>query len=492
MVSSSEAAEGGSGIRQAGAGAWADLPGYSIFDVVAILWREKWAALAAALIVVLIGGALVYQMPRKYKAVAQVLVLPDEAYDPDPVVGEANPYQSGLIAEQVARAEEEIFRSEDIKRRVLAERGIAATFPDLLIGDAPGDANRILSQAILSFNESFGTTLDAPVITATFTAKDPQLAADVLNSMLDEYLSFRLEVLLGDRGNSLAEERDSAEARLILFNQQLSQLQAQHNVGDYASDVAGLTLRIAAVEGELINARANSAANRQRLNELQSQTASTAAEVELYVEDQADARLEALQSERRQLSARYRPESRIIRNLDAQIAALQQELDTRETPRGARRIGVNPVRQSLETERAQVAGQSAAEQARVSALTNQLDQLRRRQQLLQTLEPQFQRLERERAVLEQTVGRITQTLEERRTRLSLQDQRVRPIQRAQPPVKGSSGRALAGLGVLVLAGLVGILAALIRGFSRGAPTRAAAERSLGMEVLAVVASEARR
>lgn len=474
-------------VMHAGAGAWADLPGYSIFDIIAVVWREKWTALATALIVTLIGAAIIYtQMPRLYTAVAQVLVLPDEAYDPDTIIGEDSPFRGGLMTEQVVRAEEEILRSEVIKRRVVAERGIANTFPDLLEGRGTAAPDRLMASAIISFNQSFGTSLREPVITAVFRAEDPVRAAEVLNDVLDEYLRYRLEVLLGEQDGSVAAERDAAEARLLMLNKQIRTIQDENDIGDFDADLAALNARIATVESELVEARANAAAARSRLQVLESRTAETAEEVELYVEDQAGAALESLLLERQQLSSRYRPESRIIRNLDAQIAAVRQQIAEQDGPRGARRVGVNPVRQSLETERAQVAGQSSAEQARLSALVAQLRELRARQSLLQELRPQFRRLDRERIVLEENVARITQSLEQRRARLSLQDQRVRIIQEAQPPVRGQSGRLIAGLGVVALAGLLGLIAALIRGFSRGAPTKAAASRSLGMDVLAVV------
>jgi uncharacterized protein involved in exopolysaccharide biosynthesis len=109
---------------------------------------------------------------------------------------------------------------------------------------------------------------------------------------------------------------------------------------------------------------------------------------------------------------------------------------------------------------------------------------------LSNLEPRYQELQRQRDLLEQNVRSFSEREVEARTRTEMIQQNVkniRELERATPPVEGSSLKfPVAVLGIL-FAAFTALMAGLLRVMTReGFSTGRSIERTLGIPVLANV------
>jgi uncharacterized protein involved in exopolysaccharide biosynthesis len=184
-----------------------------------------------------------------------------------------------------------------------------------------------------------------------------------------------------------------------------------------------------------------------------------------------------------------------VRENAAQIAQLEQGLaQGRTVTDGPRRYGANPVYQTLQTERAQLVAETAALRESQTALAGQIDQVGARLLRMAELEPQFQSLSLERDVLQGNVRDFTvksQQDEAQRNLAAEGDDSVRIIERASPPLHGSSLRKPLLALVVLMAAFTALCAGLFRAFLRpGVPTAASAERTFGLPVLGTAALKA--
>ena len=180
-----------------------------------------------------------------------------------------------------------------------------------------------------------------------------------------------------------------------------------------------------------------------------------------------------------------KPDAPPVRDIDQKIAALQALQAPEAT--SAKRIGVNPVYQTLQTEKNQTEAQAASLRERQTTIATSLAQITARRQKIAEIEPQYQDLARQRDTLSANVKTFIAREQEAAAAQSLAqkgDDNIRVVERAYAPVKGSSlRRPVMGLAVL-FAGFAAICAGLLGAFlSRGFPTAAYAERTLELPVL---------
>jgi len=199
--------------------------------------------------------------------------------------------------------------------------------------------------------------------------------------------------------------------------------------------------------------------------------------------------LAALRVQREDLLSRYRVDSRPIQDLDTQIAQLEAGMAAGRTrTEGAKRLGINPVYQTVETERVQVAADVAALRQSLAAFKLQIQELTLRSLKLAELEPQFQKLSLEREVLQSNVRDYTVKAIQSRASQDLANsdsENIRIVSRAIAPTKGVSLKRPAAIFAVVFAAFTALCVGLIRMLLRpGIATPKAAERTFELPVLA--------
>jgi uncharacterized protein involved in exopolysaccharide biosynthesis len=468
-------------------------PRYAPSDYVTLLWRERWLMLGVFLVVLALGLAVAFALKTTYAAQSSLLVRLGQEYVYQPAAGDA---ARGAVPEpdQVLQSEVEILSSAEVKERVLNRLGLAHVFPALGRGydSASPEERRVrIGKAVAAMEKALKvtTTPGAPVVRLSYEHPDPEVAALVLNTLLDEYLIYRRSILL-DPTAPLEEQRKAFQARLAEADEAYESFLDSNNIGDFESEKTSLAQLQASLQQQKFAADTQLADRQSRLAALDAQSAQAPTEIELFrdVDHAAQDKLSQLKVQRQDLLSRYKADAEPVKDLDAQIATLERAISAGSMGGdGAKRIGVNPVYQTVQTDRIQLTAEVAALKETSETLGQQIEQVTERQLRLAQLEPRYQDLSRDRDVLANNVRDFTVKEQETQAADAIARQsndNIAIIERAVTPTQGKSLKRPVALLSLVLALFTGLTVGLVRAFARpGYATSAAASRSLDLPVL---------
>jgi uncharacterized protein involved in exopolysaccharide biosynthesis len=469
-------------------------PRYAPSDFVALLWRERFLMLAVFAVLFVIGAAFAFSLKTTYPASSSILVRLGQEYVYEPRAGDAG---RGAVpeAEQVIQAETEILASSELKQRVIDRLGLSRIYPKLAeeFTEAPPGEKRIaMGKAMRAMETSLKiqTAPDTPIVRLVFEHEDAKTAALVLNTLLEEYLIFRRTVLVESNLPAMETQRQTFEERLAEADAAYEQFLTSNQIGDFVAEKAALSQLQSQIEQQKYQTETQLQDRAGRLAALQAQMGQVSPEVGLYrdVNNAAADKLVELKLQREDLLGRYRPDAQPVRDLDSQIARLEQGIEAgRTTGEGARRIGVNPVFQTLQTERIQLQSEVAALRQAQATLSTQLAQLLDRRLKLAELEPRFQALSLDRDVLQANVRDFAVKEEQSRAAREIaaaSNDNIRIVQRATAPARGSSLKKPVLVLAFLFAGFTALCAGLLRMFLRpGLPTAQSASRTLELPVL---------
>jgi uncharacterized protein involved in exopolysaccharide biosynthesis len=481
------------GARAAAPGGWS--PPYGLGDFVSLLWRERLPMLGVFVVIFALGLGLAMTMKKRYEAYSSVVIQLGEEYVYNPRVGDAG-RGTAPAAGQIMQSELEILRSSAVKERVLQRIGLARIYPELGRDYAKGGRTRqrqAWGAAVKAMETNFKveSAPETSVVRMAFVHKDPIMAAEVLNALVEEYLSYRTSVLVGGDQGVLDAQRRAFEGRLKEADLAYQQFLVENGIGDFDSEKTSLAQVYGALLTERYSVQAQLSEAEGRLGVTSRQVREAPPEIGLYqdADPAAGTKLTSLSVERQDLLSRYRLDSQPVREIDQKIAALEA-LIAGGGGQGvaARRVGVNPVYQSLQTERNQVEAQAASLRRRLAAVTADLAQVEQKRLKLASIEPRYQELVRQRDVLSTNVKNFTAREQESQAARAIAlggEDTVRVVQRAFAPTRGASLRAPVAAAALLFAAFTALCAGLLRILlRRGYVTPDATARTLELPVLA--------
>jgi len=471
-------------------------PAYVLADLPALLWRERFLMAAVFGAIFVLGVFAAFSLKTTYPAYSSVLVRLGQEYVYEPRTGDAG---RGAVpaADAVIQSELEILNSAELKQRVIDRLGLARIYPKLArkyATAAPAEKRLIMGAAIRAMEHGFKseTAPDTPIIKVSFEHEDAATAALVLNTLLEEYLIHRQAVLGGASSPALEQQRLAFEQRLAQADDAYEQFLNSNRIGDFVAEKASLSQLQAQIEQQKYQTDAQLQERLGRLDSLQRQFAQIAPEVGLFrdISSAPSEKLVGLKVQREDLLSRYKADARPVQELNTQIAQLEAAMAAGRTQGdGARRLGVNPVYQTLQTEKIQLTAEVGALRQSQAALAQQLNQLMERRLRLAQLEPRFQALSLDRDVLQANVRDFTVKEEQSRAAQQMAaatNDNIRIVERALVPSKGHSLKRLVAAAALLFAGFSALCAGLIRMFLRpGIPTPRSAARTLDLPVLGV-------
>jgi len=266
-------------------------------------------------------------------------------------------------------------------------------------------------------------------------------------------------------------QRDALDRQLAQIEAQLSALASAHAYGDYTEALSGAQNQRAALTSQQQGLDQQIATRGGRGDALMRLAQATPSTVELSQDQSRSQQIEALtqtllalQTQRREAADKFRDGYPLVAELDHQIAELQAKIKGAPAQQlaGSRR-GVNPVRQQID-------GQAADAQSDAVGLREGRSQIQaairaadaRLAELVQ-IGPQYRQLIRRRTVIEAAYQDQAKNAEEAQfqTALTRSHANVRVIQPAEPPLRGSSGRAAMLFAGLALAGAVALAVILL-------------------------------
>lgn len=462
-------------------------------EVLLQLWRSKGLMLLVFLPIVLLAAAAAMMLETKYTAATRLLVTLGSEYVFDPVVGEAG---KGAFPqpEEVLQAESELAASPAIAERVIKQVGLVRLYPKIAQAEArdPARAHALDQGALEAFGKDFHalTTPKSSILKLTFAHPDPELAAETLNAFVKVYIDYRREVLDRRGVDGLGQQRAAIEGRLKAADDGLQAFLIANGVADFNSEKDSVTKLYGSLSDELSADQASLREAESRINGLGRELASTPRQQDLYVETTAGQEIANLKLEREKLLATYKPQSQAVQDVERKIKQL--ETFTAASPaQGVTRVGPNPTYQAMETDLASARATVEALKGKAVELERQRAAAEKRRTELAAMEPEFQRLSRDRDALETSAQTLAGREQSERLRADLSAQSASNIsvyEPAEAPAKGSSPKRLVLIGGSAFAVLCALMAGLMRALSlRTLPTRASLERTLGLRALASAA-----
>ncbi|MFP4517847.1 MAG: GumC family protein [Oceanicaulis sp.] len=421
-----------------------------LFDLAAFVWTQKLLALVITVVVFAPLAVLAWvSLTPTYEATSRLLVILDDA---DLTPGAAGSGGAFTI-DPVMQSEIEILNSDAVRRLALESRGAAAS---------PSN--------VRALREGFAVSRapNASVLMARYEAGDPVAAAGVLNAIIDAYLAYRVDLLIGGAEGGVGERLDAVEAEAARAEAALRSFLGEYGLSDFTAERDALLQRIADLQARQLEAEAEAARARAFRDSLSRRLAEIPREIALYVENSVTGRLLDLQVRREELLARYLPDAPPVQAVDREIDALRGFIESGGAQgQGQTRTGVNPIWQALEQDRVSQDA-FASSQARLAAtLADQLAEARARADLLRSIAPEHDRLLRAvqaRAEAARLLSIEAADADSRRNAPPGAADAVRVVERAAPPDQPRSLRGPAVAAMFVFALGLGVFVALLRGY----------------------------
>ncbi len=475
-------------------GEWAARPRYTPSDVGALLWRDRLLMILVFAVLLAAGLGLALTMKTRYPAHASLLVRLGPEYVYQPNLGDA---ARGAIPtnDQLVQSEVEILNSQELRRRVIDELGMASVMPSRAAAYASAPAAKKVAMreqaaTAMGTNLKVDTAPDSDVVRVTYSDTDPGRAARVLNRLLDDYMAYRGSVLQGPTEPVLDQQIKSFGDQLAQADGDYQKFLADNAITDFDAEKTSLNNLQSSLTDESYRVQARLKEIGGRLGEIGRQIGAVSPEIKLYhdTDPQAQNKLLQLKIDRQDLLSRYTPTSQPVKAIDDKIASLEALMARGAAQaQGTSRIGVNPLYQTVQTEQIQLNAEGASLRDRQAALEGQLAQIAARRQKLNELEPQYLTLTRNRSMLQDDLKGLMQKKQEADAQSLVGHGlgTVRIVERPTPPSSGKSLKKPVLMLAAVFAAFTALCVGLARLFTRrGFPTAASASRTLDLPVLA--------
>ncbi len=492
------ASQGRQGIGMAGTTARAKGVGFNHLapaDAVSLLRREWLLMLVVFCILFGLGLAVAMRMPSTYTANASLLMSVSKDYVYDPLAGDA---ARGAIAtiDQVVQSEVEILNSQELKKRVVHRLGYQIVLPKspLMWHPAtPAQTQAADAAAIKVLTAGFAaeTAPQNNVVRLSFKHDNAMSAALILNAMIDEYQAYRQQVYTDTIGPALQKQKDNFDTKLSDVDGQYRSFLSNNGVGDFDAAKATYSKVFDQVTADLFTTRSQMATDRAKLAEVKAALSHLSPEMstERDLDLSVPMRITTLQQQRQELLVRYLPNSQPVKDLDGQIAALQ-ELMKSGAGLGEKdhKLGTNPLYQDMLTLRLNIEAEMASLAGRESQLQAQADEVTHKLQSLLGIEAQYNNLSSERDALQTNIKTFTQRIQENEAQQDMTrraDDAVRVVEKASMPDKPKSMKRVVMIMGFLFAAFTALAAGLLRVYTRkGFASADMAGKALDLPVLA--------
>ncbi|MGA9659124.1 MAG: GumC family protein [Asticcacaulis sp.] len=464
-------------------------------DIIALLLRELWVMLLVFAVIFGIGVAVALSMHSSYTAGASLLMQLSKNYVYEPVAGDAARGATATI-DQVVQSEVEILNSTELKRRVVEKLGYKVILPsDPSYWTPKNEADKADAEktAIKVIQDGFETST-APqnnVVRLSFKHEDARSASLILNTLIDEYQVYRQEVYTDSTGPLLQKQKDAFDARLAEADKSYQEFLAQNGVGDYQTAKATYAKISDQITTDIYAAQTQLATDKAKLSEVNANLRNMNPEMSLErdLDLTVPNKIFALQQQRQDMLTRYLPTARPVKDLEAQIAALQSMMDNgRGIGEATHKMGVNSLYQSLMSQKLDLEADIASVSGRITLLNQQGVQVMTKLQGLMGLEAKYNTLSTERDALQESIKTFTQRIQENQASQEMakgSDDTVRVVEKASMPDKPKSLKRVILILSFLFGGFTALCAGLLRVYTRkGFFNAEMASKTLDLPVLA--------
>jgi len=365
---------------------------WTLRDIVDVAIRRR-RSLATYFVIVFLGAAVAAAiLPRRYQSELKILVNRERA---DALV---TPQQTAAVEQNMPGLSEEdinsevaLLRSEDLLEKVVVSCGLDQKTADASILDDAIDAilapfrkpeldHKVVvrrAAAKLGNNLRIEPIKRSFIISVRYTARNPELASRVLNTLGDLYLEKHAAVHRPVNATNIFDQQSDhyrlalqdAEDRLASFNQQTGLVTGQSEKDTSVPKLAEFELDMHETQTAIPSAE-------QHVRELEELLGKTPPRIvtQLHTSDngallqQLRSSLVNLEQQRVDLTNKYAPGDRMVQEVNTQIEQVKGAIDAQEkAPLHEETSDENPTYQFLRQELAKARADLASLRAKASA-----------------------------------------------------------------------------------------------------------------------------
>ncbi|HXT62953.1 MAG TPA: Wzz/FepE/Etk N-terminal domain-containing protein [Pyrinomonadaceae bacterium] len=419
----------------------------SLRDGAAALFRRKWMVLLVFLTVLAGTVVLALVLPDKYESRTKILVRNQRV---DVAITAANSNGPTMVPESEVtenqiNSEIELLTSKDLLTQVVTDCGLADQTTRLFSNTPlpePVRVERAVNQLAKDLNIT--PARKANIISISYASNSPELSAKVLKRLGELYLDKHLKLHHPEGATDFFQNKaDEYETQLKEAEGRFAQFQQSNNLVTLQQQKDLTLVKTAEAKANLMASEAAVNEGTQRIKRVEQQLAAMPERVvtqsrnmpNQYSAERLNTMMVELQTRRAQLLTKFKPDDRLVQEVDEQIRITREALDKAEHKSAVEEAtGLNPLRQTLETELARARLDQSAAMARRATLTGQLQQYQAALDQLEGNTTKHNDLQREMKEAEENYQLYAKKREESRISDELDRQKITNVSIAEAPV----------------------------------------------------------
>ena len=472
---------------------------YTLEYFLGAFFRHKQVAGVVFIGVFALAAVISLMMPKQYDSSMKLLVKSERA---DLVVSpEAHPAAStrSEVTESQINSEIELLTSDEILTEVVKKCQLTSNGNAQISGKSKLAEEEAVKK--LRKNIKISPVRKADIIDVSYSAASPAKAASVLKELASAYLEMHLRVhqSVGTQ-DFFRKQTERYEADLHDFETRLNDFRRVNNLVSIGQQKDLLVRRLLDSEASLQEANtAWKEANRQvdgLTRQLREQTPRIVTQNRTapnqYSVERLNTMLAEFQNKRSQAVMKFRPDDRIVTEIDTEIANTRAALDRASKPVSTEQVSdLNPMYTTIERDLAHQQLERESLRVRCEGLTSAVADYRNRLAELERNTSEYNSLERGVKESEENYLLYSRKQEEARIADSLDQQKVANVTLAEAPVEHLlATKPNVGLNLLIgftLAVLLSVATVVGLEHSSGYHTPSQVEAETGIPVLATVA-----
>jgi uncharacterized protein involved in exopolysaccharide biosynthesis len=356
--------------------------GWTLRETATTLFRRKWLIAAIFLPIAALAILLALFLPNQYQSRMKILVKNARA---DVVISPGQTNAADVhsdVSETQINSEIALLTSKDLLEQVVKQNKLEVQPTFRIWNDKVPASERAVHE--LEKDLEIAAVKKADIIEVSYTTSSPETAAAVLQSLADLYLDKHLKLhrppgtheFFQDQSSRYGQQLQEAEASRATFQEQNHFISLEQEKQLNLQKMADVKSRYLESVGAVKDTT-------ERIEKLQRQLKTVPSRVPTqsrslpnqYSLERLSTMLVELRNRRTQLLTKFRPDDRLVREVDQQIrdttASLQEAKSVNNVEQSS---DINPLRQMLETEMAKARLDLAGQQARRDDLAQQIGQ----------------------------------------------------------------------------------------------------------------------
>ena len=467
-------------------------------EFLTVLFKHKSRIAAVFSLFVLIGLVLSFLLPPVYEARSTVLIKVGREYISNAEVGNTRALLS-LEQQEVLNSEIQILSNRELIEKVVTLLKVEALYPKLAKKTTSKISPREASILQVEKHLTVSGVKKSNVIEVTFQHEDPQVAAKVVNLLVELFREKHLKVFSDPQSTFLEKQLQIYRTKLGMSEESMQSFKQGNQVFSLDEQRSLLLKQRTELDSTLKNTDHRIDELREKLRSLSNQKfTSSVKNKSVYTNTEKDrilvdakAKLLSLQLTEQDLLKRYREDSRRVEDVRNEIQTVKNFLKEQEAYISGTMETGGRIYQEVELEIIKTEADLKSQVAKAAGLRQQLRQLDGQIRTLDLNDMKFQKLKREMTSNEKYYRTYEDRLEEARISEDMNRSKLANISVIQPaavPVMPVRPKKLLYMLLSIFIGTFsGMgLAFLSEHLSQVLTTPDAVERRLGLPVLTTI------